>query len=56
MQIFPGVATVLDTKELVGVVEGTRLSLLRAIPALASKVVALARIMTSARDGNKIVK
>jgi len=56
MQIFPGVATVLDTKELVGVVEGTRLFLLRAVSALSGEVVALTRIMSSARDGNKVVK
>ena len=52
MQIFLGVATVLDTKELVGVVAGARFSLLRTVPALTGEVVALARIMTSARDGN----
>jgi len=56
MQIFPGVATVLDAKELVGVVEGTRLSLLRTVPTLTGEVVALTRIMTAARDRNKVVK
>jgi hypothetical protein len=56
MQIFSRVTTVLDAKELVGVVEGTWLFLLRAVSALSGEVVALTRIMTSARDGNKVVK
>src|SRR5437773_8704924 len=56
MQIFSGVETVLDAKKLVGVVAGARLSLLRAVSALPSEVVALTRIMTSARDRNKVVK
>jgi hypothetical protein len=52
MQILPGVAAVLDPKELVGVIVGARFSLLRTVPALTGEVVALARIMTPARDGN----
>jgi hypothetical protein len=52
MQIFPGVAPVLDAKELVGVVEGTWPPLLRTVSASPGEVVALTRIMTSACDRN----
>jgi hypothetical protein len=55
MQIFPGVAAVLDAKELIRVVERSRLSLLRAVSALTGEVIALTRIITSARDGDKVV-